>query len=103
MTKNDEESRNGHAASRLKYSLRGRALSGHRGGVTCIDVPSQVHRPDSLVTGGADGLISSYGLCGHQLVCSRRTNTTGSSDVDGGGSAGQQQRGRGGVEIPLIH
>lgn len=48
--------------NRLKFSLRGRALSGHRGGVTCIDVPSHVYRPDSVVTGGADGLIKLWSL-----------------------------------------
>ena len=48
--------------NRLKFSLRGRALSGHRGGVTCVDVPSHVYRPDSVVTGGADGLIKLWSL-----------------------------------------
>jgi len=48
--------------NRLKFSLRGRALSGHRGGVTCIDVPSHFYRPDSVVTGGADGLIKLWSL-----------------------------------------
>eukprot|EP00978_Attheya_sp_CCMP212_P028735 scaffold100072_cov50-Attheya_sp.AAC.1 len=52
----------GTTSSRLKYSLRGRALSGHRGGVTCVDVPSHVYRPDSLVSGGADGLIKLWSL-----------------------------------------
>ena len=48
--------------NRLKFSLRGRALSGHRGGVVCVDVPSHVYRPDSVVTGGADGLIKLWSL-----------------------------------------
>lgn len=47
----------GSSMTRLKLSIRGRALSGHRGGVSCIDVPSNVYRPDSVVSGGADGLI----------------------------------------------
>lgn len=52
----------GTAFSRLKFSLRGRALSGHKGGVTCIDVPSHIYRPDALVTGGADSLIKLWSL-----------------------------------------
>ena len=52
----------GSSLTRLKFSLRGRALSGHRGGVSCIDVPSNVYRPDSIVSGGADGLIKLWSL-----------------------------------------
>jgi len=50
------------SANKLKWSLKGRALSGHRGGVTCLDVPSPIYRPDSLVSGGADGLIKLWSL-----------------------------------------
>ncbi len=74
-SKNDEDTRNSHNASRFKHSLRGRALSGHRGGVTCIDVPTQVYRPDSLVTGGADGLIKLWAL--RAPTGSRRTTVGG--------------------------
>jgi WD40 repeat protein len=52
----------GSSLTRLKFSLRGRALSGHRGGVSCIEVHSNVYRPDSIVTGGADGLIKLWNL-----------------------------------------
>jgi len=48
--------------SRSKNPFRGRALSGHRGGVSCLDVPSHIYRPDSLVTGGGDGLIKLWSL-----------------------------------------
>jgi WD40 repeat protein len=100
MAKNEQEARNIHTASRFKYSLRGRALSGHRGGVTCIDVPSQVYRPDSLVTGGADGLIKLWAL--RAPTGSRRTNASSSNEADMGGSAGQQQRGRGGDALSTL-
>ena len=52
----------GSSLTRLKFSLRGRALSGHRGGVSCIDVPSSIYRPDSIISGGADGLIKLWSL-----------------------------------------
>ena len=52
----------GSSLTRLKFSLRGRALSGHRGGVSCVDVPSYVYRPDSIISGGADGLIKLWSL-----------------------------------------
>ena len=52
----------GSSLTRLKFSLRGRALSGHRGGVSCVDVPSYVYRPDSIISGGSDGLIKLWSL-----------------------------------------
>lgn len=52
----------GSSLTRLKFSLRGRALSGHRGGVSCIDVHSNMYKPDSIVSGGADGLIKVWSL-----------------------------------------
>ena len=32
--------------------------SGHRNGVTCIDVPSSIYRPNAFITGGGGGLIN---------------------------------------------
>jgi WD40 repeat protein len=79
----------GNVSNRLKFSLRGRALAGHRGGVTCIDVPSNVYRPDSLVTGGADGLIKLWSL--RALATGRRSSAmTSQQDTDG---TGAQSRG----------
>jgi WD40 repeat protein len=86
----------GNASTRLKFSLRGRALSGHRGGVTCIDVPSYVYRPDSLVTGGADGLIKLWSL--RAPSGGRRPVSGGNNENDGGG----QQRGRGGDALSVL-
>lgn len=68
----------GNSHTRLKFSLRGRALSGHRGGVSCIDVPSHIYRPDSLVTGGADGLIKIWSL---RAPTGRRTTADVASNV----------------------
>eukprot|EP00536_Pseudo-nitzschia_multiseries_P013777 jgi/Psemu1/261659/estExt_Genewise1Plus.C_6140004 len=105
-SKTDDEVTDAHGAHRLKFSLRGRALSGHRGGVTCIDVPSQVYRPDSLVTGGADGTIKLWGL--RASTGNRRSNTTNmgsnnDADAAGGGNGDQQQRGgRGGDPVNTL-
>jgi len=48
--------------SKIDTALKGHSLSGHIGGVSCIDVPSSVYRPDSLVSGGEDGLIKLWSL-----------------------------------------
>jgi WD40 repeat protein len=93
MTRDDEE----NAVTRLKFSLRGRALSGHRGGVTCIDAPSQLYRPDSLVTGGADGLIKLWSL--RAPSSSRRAGVDSDASTTGLG----QQRGRGGDAIHILN
>lgn len=79
------------ALTRLKFSLRGRALAGHRGGVTAIDVPSQVYRPDSIVTGGADGLIKLWSL--RSAGGGVRSQTVAGQQSD---SISDDQRGRGG-------
>jgi WD40 repeat protein len=62
----------GSSITRLKFSLRGRALSGHRGGVSCIDVPARIYRPDCIVSGGADGLIKLWNLRAPGSAGSRR-------------------------------
>jgi len=46
----------------LKGALQGVDLTGHRGGVTCLDVPSNLYRLDSIVSGGNDGLIKIWSL-----------------------------------------
>lgn len=46
----------------LKEAVTGVAIGGHRGGVTCIDVPPAMYRPDSLLSGGEDGLIKFWSL-----------------------------------------
>lgn len=51
-----------HARSRLRQALSGQSLSGHVGGVTCVDVPSPLYQPDTLVSGGGDGLIKLWSL-----------------------------------------
>jgi WD40 repeat protein len=64
-------------ANKLKWSLKGRALSGHRGGVTCLDVPSPIYRPETLLSGGADGLIKLWSL----RHVTRRSARTGSEST----------------------
>ena len=83
----------GSAFSRLKVSLRGRALSGHRGGVTCIDVPSHIYRPDALVTGGADGFIKLWSLrsptgrrASGEILAGSSTPLFNTSNLTGSGS-----------------
>lgn len=46
----------------LQDALAGAEVGGHRGGVTCIDLPPRMYRPDSLVSGGEDGLIKLWSL-----------------------------------------
>ena len=77
--------------NRVKFALRGRALSGHRGGVTCLDVPSHVYRPDSVVTGGADGLIKLWSL--RTPAIGRRASDT-STFIPAASSAAAGQLGR---------
>lgn len=74
MMNSEKDSQNSIGGKRLKYSLRGRALPGHFGGVTCIHVPSQLYRPDSLITGGADGLVKLWSL--RAQTCSRSSSAS---------------------------
>ncbi len=46
----------------MKEAVAGVAIGGHRGGITCIDVPPAMYRPDSLISGGEDGLIKLWSL-----------------------------------------
>jgi len=80
----------GNVSNRLKFSLRGRALAGHRGGLTCMDVPSHVYRPDSLVTGGADGLIKLWSL---RAVGTGRRSSSMTSPRDSEGTGAQSRGG----------
>lgn len=46
----------------LQDAIKGTSIGGHRGGVTCIDVPPRMYRPDALLSGGEDGLIKLWSL-----------------------------------------
>ncbi len=66
-------------------------------GVTAIDVPSQIYRPDSLVTGGADGLIKLWSL--RSPTSGRRPSSTATTQDQ---EAASQQRGRGGDALSIL-
>ena len=46
----------------MQEALAGFPGGRHMGGVTCIDLPPRMYRPDSLVSGGQDGLIKLWSL-----------------------------------------
>jgi hypothetical protein len=46
----------------LQDAIKGSSIGGHRGGVTCVDVPPRMYRPDALLSGGEDGLIKLWSL-----------------------------------------
>eukprot|EP00970_Alexandrium_tamarense_P006962 scaffold1218_cov175-Alexandrium_tamarense.AAC.7 len=46
----------------LQDAVAGCSIGGHRGGVTAIDVPPRMYRPDALLSGGEDGLIKLWSL-----------------------------------------
>ena len=48
--------------SGMQDAVKGLSIGGHRGGVTCIDVPPRMYRPDALLSGGEDGLIKLWSL-----------------------------------------
>jgi len=58
-------------------SKRGKSLGGHRGGVTCLSIPPQIYRPDSLISGGNDGLIKLWSLRNPQASRNRRASMGG--------------------------
>ena len=60
-----------------KLSRRGRSIGGHRGGVTCFSVPAQIYRPDSLISGGNDGLIKQWSLQHQTSEQNRRASMGG--------------------------
>ena len=90
------------ASTRLKFSLRGRALAGHRGGITAIDVPSQVYRPDSIVTGGADGLLKLWSLRSPVTSGIRSSGIGQPQQQQQGGDTADAQRGRGGDAMSVL-
>ncbi len=55
----------------------GHSLGNHRGGVTCLSVPAQTYRPDSLISGGNDGLIKLLSLRKEKSTISRRSSMGG--------------------------
>ncbi|KAL9187155.1 hypothetical protein ACHAXT_010875 [Thalassiosira profunda] len=65
----------------MREAVSGVAIGGHRGGVTCVDLPPRMYRPDSLISGGEDGLIKLWSL---------KSPTSGSGDQDGGATAGKK-------------
>ena len=46
----------------MQEAIKGLFIGGHRGGVTCLDVPPRMYRPDALLSGGEDGLIKLWSL-----------------------------------------
>lgn len=60
-----------------KATRRGRAIGSHRGGVTCLSVPAQIYRPDTLISGGNDGLIKQWSLEPKAPSASRRSSMGG--------------------------
>jgi len=65
----------------MQDAIAGAPVGGHRGGVSCVDLPPRMYRPDSLVSGGEDGLIKLWSL------------KSPSSDQEGaGGSSGTGQK-----------
>jgi WD40 repeat protein len=51
------------AYNKRKHKAKvGRILGVHRSGVTCLSIPPQIYRPDSLISGGNDGVIKIWSL-----------------------------------------
>ena len=67
---------------KTQEALAGFAIGGHRGGVTCIDLPPRMYRPDSLVSGGEDGLIKLWSLKSLSTTDQKITQLRHSSQSD---------------------
>lgn len=65
-------------ASQRVEAQAGFSLGNHRGGITCLSVPAQTYRPDSLISGGNDGLIKLFSLRHtHKPIVSKRGSMGG--------------------------
>jgi WD40 repeat protein len=67
---------------KTQEALAGFAIGGHRGGVTCMDLPPPMYRPDSLVSGGEDGLIKLWSLKSLSTTDQKITQLRQSSQSD---------------------
>lgn len=72
-----QQNKSNHSISekKLDMTLRGKALSGHKRGVLCIDVPSPIYRPDTVATGGADGQIKLWNIRNANVASSSHHRT----------------------------
>jgi len=84
MSESYNQSADFHSSHARKYSSTktsqaqtGQVLGYHRGGVTCLSVPAQIYRPDSLISGGNDGLIKLWSLRDDLTGQSRRKSMGG--------------------------
>jgi len=64
-------------ARKRERARKGRTLGEHRGGVTCTSIPPQIYRPDSLISGGNDGLIKLWSIRPDPTARNRRRASMG--------------------------